>query len=69
MMDICLIQTWQYYLGYWQTFGKQPLEIVDKNILSDYQKLENLIYLPYDHDTSIQIRNILDGNNPHLTLR
>lgn len=57
-----------YYLDYWQTFGKQPLEIVDKNILSDYQKLENLIYLPYDHDTSIQIRNILDGNYPLINL-
>ena len=57
-----------YYLDYWQTFGKQPLEIVDKNILSDYQKLENLIYLPYDHDTSTQIRNILDGNYPLINL-
>ena len=57
-----------YYLDYWQTFSKQPLEIVDKNILSDYQKLENLLYLPYDHDTSIQIRNILDGNYPIINL-
>ena len=57
-----------YYLDYWQTFGKQPLEIVDKNILSDYQKLENLLFLPYDHDTSIQIRDILDGNYPIINL-
>ena len=57
-----------YYLDYWQNFGKQPNEIVDKNILSDYQKLENLLYLPYESDEDVQIQNILDGNHPEVNL-
>ena len=57
-----------YYLDYWKNFGKQPLEIVDKNILSDYQKLENLLYLSYDRDIHDQIQDILDGKHPMVNL-
>lgn len=57
-----------YYLDYWQNFGKQPNEIVDKNILSDYQKLENLLYLPFESNEDIQIQNILDGHHPEVNL-
>ena len=57
-----------YYLDYWKNFGKQPLEIVDKNILCDYQKLENLLYLSYDRDIHDQIQDILAGKHPIVNL-
>lgn len=57
-----------YFLDSWQIHGKGPSDIVDKNIISDYKKLENLLELPYEQSQRGTIQEILDGVHPNVVI-
>lgn len=57
-----------YYLDSWQVHGKGPSDIIDKNIISDYRKLENLLELPYEQSQQETIQGILDGVHPNVII-
>ena len=57
-----------YCLDSWQVHGKGPSDIIDKNMISDYRKLENLLELPYEQSQQETIQGILDGVHPNVVI-
>lgn len=57
-----------YYLDQYQSYGKEPKEIVDRNIFSDYTKLEQLLYIKQDVNHTENIQTLLEGNHPNVII-
>lgn len=57
-----------YYLDQYQSYGKEPKEIVDRNIFSDYTKLEQLLYIKQDVNHTENIQTLLEGKHPNVII-
>lgn len=57
-----------YYLDRYQSSGKAPKEIVDRNIFSDYKKLEQLVLIKQDANHTEAIQTLLEGEHPNVVL-
>lgn len=58
-----------YYLDYIQSFHKPPRNIIDPNIYSDYNKIENLLNIKSDKSQKIVLEEIMKDESitSHLT--